>query len=114
MGKVEGYTIARVIAAALLFLALADLPYGYYTLLRLFVCAVGAYGAYLAYMAKQQGWTWTLGALAVLFNPIIPVYLEREIWAPIDVGVAVVLLISIRTFRPFTSIDKQGVTNGHS
>lgn len=96
MGKVEGYTIARVIAAALLLLALADLPYGYYTLLRLLVCAVGAYGAYLAYSMNRQGWTWTLGAIAVLFNPIIPIYLEREAWAPIDIGVAVVLLVSIR------------------
>lgn len=99
MGKGEGYTIARVIAAALLLLALADLPYGFYTLLRIIVCAVGAYGAYLAYSLERPVWTWTLGAIAVLFNPIIPIYLERETWAPIDVGVAVVLLISIRTVK---------------
>ena len=99
MGKGEGYTVARVIAAALLLLALADLPYGYYTILRLLVFAVGAYGVYLAHKVKQQGWAWTLGAIAVLFNPLFPIYLEREVWAPIDVAVAVVLLVSIRTVR---------------
>lgn len=95
--RADSFTIARVVAAALLLLALADLPYGYYTILRLLVFAVGAYGAYLAYLARQQGWTWTLGAIAVLFNPLFPIYLEREVWAPIDIGVAVVLLVSLRT-----------------
>jgi len=30
-----------------------------------------------------------MGFIALLFNPLIPVYLTREIWAPIDLGLAV-------------------------
>jgi hypothetical protein len=88
----------------MLFLALADLPYGYYTLLRILVCAVGAYGAYLAYSAGRHGWTWTFGAIAVLFNPIIPVYLGREVWAPIDVGVGIVFVTSLAVFKESPSL----------
>ena len=31
------------------------------------------------------------GLVAVLFNPIIPVYLKRTIWFDIDVGMAIIL-----------------------
>jgi hypothetical protein len=60
-GFAEGFGLARLAAAAMLFLALADLPYGYYTLLRILVCAVGAYGAYLAYSAGRHGWSTSVG-----------------------------------------------------
>ncbi len=111
---VDGFGIARLVAAAMLVLALADLPYGYYTLLRIAVCAVGAYGAYLAYSAGRHGWTWTFGAIAVLFNPIIPVYLDRETWAPIDVGVGLLLLASLPAFRDKAQRDVEPSSVGDS
>lgn len=41
-------TIART-AAALCVLALAEMPYGYYTFLRIAVCGAAGYGAVLAH-----------------------------------------------------------------
>ena len=90
-----GFGLARLGAAAMLVIALADLPYGYYTLLRIVVCAVGAYGAYSAYNAGRRGWMWVFAGMAVLFNPIIPVYLDRETWSVIDILAAVTFLSSI-------------------
>ncbi len=69
------------------------------TLLRFVVCGVSAYGAYFPVELKKVGWAWILGIIAVLFNPIIPIYLNREIWVIIDVGVAVLLLVSIFLIR---------------
>ena len=37
---------------------------------------------------KPDGYSGRFGLLAVLFNPIIPVHLSREIWAPIDMAAA--------------------------
>lgn len=90
------YRTLAFLAAAALVLALAPWPYGYYQLLRFGVTAVAAYGAYIAYGSGQQGWTWGLGGLAVLFNPIVPIVFEREVWAFFDVAAAVVLYISAR------------------
>jgi len=94
------FVVAVLITAAMLLLALADWPYGYYQLLRIVVCAVAAWGAVLAYGMEKPGWAWLLGALAVLFNPVFPIYLEREVWAFIDVATAVLLIASLRLLSP--------------
>ena len=111
-----GYIIARVIAIILLFWALDKHPYGYYTLLRFVVGGVSAYGAYFAVELKENGWAWTLGIIAILFNPIVPIYLDKGTWAFIDFGVAIILLISLFLLRKSKSenndIDKTLPNNG--
>jgi hypothetical protein len=86
-----------LIASALCFIALADgLPYGYFTLLRFVVCAVSLYVAYKLNDVKEGSWwVWGFGLLAVLFNPIIPIYLTREQWQPIDLVIGIFLLTSV-------------------
>ena len=90
-----GFTIARIIAAILLFLALDRHPYGYYKLLRFVVCGVNVYGVYFAVKLEKIGWAWTFGIIAILFNPLIPIYFRRGTWQFIDLSVAVLLLLSI-------------------
>ena len=82
-----------LIAGLALFLALADMPYGYYQLLRLFICGIGAYGAYLSYEQKKTGWVWILGIIAVLFNPLMKFYFGRETWKIIDFVAGVILCV---------------------
>ena len=98
-----GFIIVRIITAALLIWALSKHPYGYYTLLRFVVCGVTAFGVYFAAEFKRIGWAWIFGIIAILFNPIFPIRLDRNTWAIIDVGVAVILLISIFILKVSTS-----------
>jgi uncharacterized membrane protein YccC len=95
------FIVARIAAAIMLFLALARLPYGYYTLLRFVVCGTTAYGAYFASTDEQKkpAWAWTFGIIAILFNPFIPIHLSRDIWAVIDVAIALVLVVSLLFLR---------------
>ncbi len=90
-----GYIIARIIAIILLIWALDDHPYSYYTLLRFAVSAVSAYGTIFAIKLKKNDWAWLLGIIAILFNPFIPIHLDRNTWTLIDVGVAIILLVSL-------------------
>lgn len=99
MGSVVVFIIARVLAAALLFWALARHPIGYYTILRFVTCAVCLYGAYCATQSKQTGWMLTFGATAVLFNPIISFRMTRQTWAYVDVIVGVYLIVSVFLFK---------------
>jgi FtsH-binding integral membrane protein len=78
----------------MLFLAIADLPYGYYQLLRWVVCGVAIYIAYMAYQWGKAWATWVFGLIAVLFNPILPVYLTKAIWRPIDLTCGVLFALS--------------------
>ena len=82
------------IAALMLIAALADWPYGYYQLLRFVVCGVAAYVAYTAYNWQKIWAVWLFGFIALLFNPLIPIHLSREIWQPIDVICTLVFSIT--------------------
>lgn len=82
-----------MIAGIALFIAIVDLPYGYYQLLRFFICGVGAYGAYLSYEQKKIRWIWILGIIALLFNPFMKFYLGKETWKIIDFIAGVIFLV---------------------
>ena len=75
----EVHAAVWLVPTAALLLALFPLPYGYYTLLRIVVCGAAAYLAYRSFSASRRVTTWVLvlGALALLFNPLIPVHLEQ-------------------------------------
>ena len=76
-----------------------DNPYGYYILLRWICCAVFAFLAIQALTLKKQGWVWILGVTAVIYNPLIPIHLDREIWSVINlltVGIAIVSIFVLK------------------
>ncbi len=79
----------------MLLLGILDFPYAYYTLLRIVVTVVSAFAAYNAVENDQQPWMIIFGAVAILFNPIIPIYLNKEIWVVIDVIVAGLFGVSV-------------------
>ncbi|MHA1675908.1 MAG: DUF6804 family protein [Candidatus Njordarchaeales archaeon] len=97
--RTSRFTILRITAALMLLFALGAHPYAYYQLLRWVVCSVTGYGAFLAYKQKRNEWAWIFGIIAILFNPIVPFYLSREIWSLLDIGVSSIILISLFFFK---------------
>jgi len=85
--------IPAAIAALMLFGALASWPYGYYQLLRWATCAAAVFVAYMAYEWQKIWATVLFGVVAILFNPLLPIHLTREIWQPIDVICALLFVI---------------------
>lgn len=61
------------------------------------VSGVSAYGALLAHREKVDGWLWSFGIVALLFNPIAPVHLTKGAWALVDVLAGVIMLVSLRS-----------------
>ncbi len=93
-----------IIAIASLFLAIIPVwPYRYYILLRLVVCGTVSYLAYRIYKEKEleqlKANVTPLIIVAVLFNPIIPVYLIRLIWLPIDIGIGLYLFVILNKLK---------------
>lgn len=80
-------------------------PYGYYTLLRLVVCATALYLAFIAYEAKSVGWAIALALTGVLFNPILPVRMRRADWQPFDIVAAIVIAVATVWFGRTKSPD---------
>ncbi|OOZ74121.1 hypothetical protein BOW50_12530 [Solemya velum gill symbiont] len=79
------------IAIALLFIAVAPLPYGYYTLLRIVATGVFLWAAFVSYERGHEALPWIFGLLAALFNPLIVIHFPKEIWAVIDIASGIFL-----------------------
>ncbi|MCR5872261.1 hypothetical protein LRS08_18670 [Sphingomonas sp. J315] len=75
----------------MMLVALLEMPYGYYQLLRLVTAVAGAWIAYSAWQADRIGWAIAIGIVALLFNPVVPVHFERETWAILNVIAAAIL-----------------------
>ncbi|MDD4531391.1 MAG: hypothetical protein PHH21_01645 [Candidatus Pacebacteria bacterium] len=84
----------KLVAAILLFWALADNPYSYYQFLRWAILIISGYSAYISYKNGRIEWSWAFVIIAILFNPIIPFYLSRGIWQLLDLITILIFLIS--------------------
>ena len=77
--------IAWIIAAVMLVFAAAEKQSdSFYTLLRWICCAVFVYSAVASFQMKRLLWLCIFGVLAVLFNPIFPLGLNRSSWIVAD------------------------------
>lgn len=92
--------LSLVIAGACV-VALADWPYGYYQLLRLAVTGYAGWIAWIMLEDRRQAFAWLFGLLAVLYNPIVKIPLDRETWTVVNLATALIVMIelmrSIRT-----------------
>jgi hypothetical protein len=85
----------KVVLSLLLLGCLADMPYGYFQLVR-FLGMIGF--GYIAFLEKEKGNEsffifWILSA--ILINPIFKISLGREFWNVVDVIWVILLLITL-------------------
>ena len=97
--KGRPHLVPALIVAIMLVVAIAPLVYGYYQLLRWVTCGVAVFIAIMAYRWGKLWATWVFGLVAVLFNPIWPIYLARGIWRPVDLACAVLFITSVFVLR---------------
>jgi len=79
--------------------AIADLPYGYYTLMRLVVCATAIYVIVISAKSGQTWGSWLFGIVALLFNPVAPIHLTKGIWQPLDFITGILLVVAALVVR---------------
>jgi hypothetical protein len=86
-------TIAYV-SSVLLFFGILNLPMGYYDLLRVVISVSAGYFALELY--GKSRWAFAFIGIAILFNPIFPMYLTKSSWQIIDIVCGSLFLISIK------------------
>ena len=89
--------IIKLVIAILLLLCLADMPYGFYQLVRFAAMAAFAYLSYDYFKSKDDIKGIAFAALAVLFQPFFKISLGRVIWNCVDVAVAIALFYLVIT-----------------
>lgn len=88
--------IATLISIVMLLLAIPPIwPYGYYTLLRIVVCGTCAFLTWIANELNKTFWIWIFGLLTLVFNPVMPIHLDKETWVAIDGIAAFFILLSL-------------------
>jgi hypothetical protein len=85
----------------LLVVAVFRMPYGYYSFLRITICAAAALMAAVSLLEQTRfdtAWMTLFVLIAILFNPILPIRLHRSIWFYLDLTSATLFLVHL-SFR---------------
>jgi len=76
--------LSRLIACGFLLLAIANImPYGYYSFFRIPVTIISVINAFHVFKKNKILFIIFL-VIAMLFNPLLPVHLNKEMWVIID------------------------------
>jgi hypothetical protein len=96
-----------VCAAIALAAAVLPWPYGYYQILRLGICAAGIYCGIVARSSGNEALGYALFFASLVFNPVLPVFLTRGIWFPIDLVAAGLFAYTAYKHPQAVSVDQR-------
>jgi len=68
-------------------------PYFYYQILRWVVAGTAVYNAFYSYKSNYIRWVWIMIIIGIIFNPVEPIFLGKEIWIVLDIISAIIFLI---------------------
>ena len=96
-----------LLCASVLFIAVFYWEIEYYTFLRILVSA-GAILVITSLKQKQFLWIITFILIAILFNPIAPIYLYKKLyWIPIDIISGILFLLITFLKQPRKEVKKK-------
>lgn len=95
--KQKQILVPSIITSVLLLIAIFPIKeYSYFVLLRWVVCFSAIFVGYFLFQEKRYSWVWLMGIIAVLFNPIEPVHLNKGIWQVIDFVTAIIFIVALK------------------
>lgn len=83
-------------------ISIFNLPYGFYTFLRIITFGLSLLFAFAYYCCKGRLSFISCAAIAIaiLWNPIIPIYLDKETWVRLDIiGCVIELIMLICSYK---------------
>ena len=94
------FNVWLFLVALLLFIAILDLPYGFYKILRVIVSLAAL--VMLAYEYKSRNFVFFIYLFLILifFNPLIPIYLDKSTWQVLDPLAGLYFLIRAFAYNP--------------
>lgn len=109
-----------ILVAILYFVGIIDLPYGYYTFLRILSLVALSIFIYQYWVLTGEPFSIIniiIGFIIILFNPFVPVYLDKYIWKNLDFVCGCILIIIALyiickyTYRNNKDVRKRTVEN---
>ncbi len=96
-----------LVPIGILSLAVFPWPYGYYQLLRVIVCVISI--ALFIFECKRSGvgiWSSLFLINALIYNPIIPIHLDKAFWFFINVISVIIFMVHFIIFRKKVDLEK--------
>jgi uncharacterized membrane protein len=87
--------LLQLIAVVLVLGALGSFPFAYYQLMNWIVAVAALLVARQAHAERKDPVAWIFVLVAVVFNPVSPIYLRADIWHIADVIAAVLFVASL-------------------
>ena len=114
-------TVVIVLAAAgALIGALGKNPTHYYRMLRWLTCSAAVMLVWRGYIQGSLKWAYILMPVAILFNPIIPIYLHGKrldilrTWHTVDIVSAVLMVLAVMLMEIQVLLRKKPYSRGRS
>ena len=85
-----------IVGAIILLLCVFDLPYGFYSIVRVSTTTISGYFAYNYFTRNKLELAITFTIITLLFQPLVKIALGRDIWVVVDVLVAILFLVIAR------------------
>ena len=82
-----------MVPSLLLGIALFDLPYGYYQLLRVALFLTALFHLLQSVERSEKPWAWVFGAIALVYNPISSLSLGRALWTVVNLSTIAILAL---------------------
>lgn len=93
------------ICGVFLFIGVANLPIGYYTFLRIIITVVALVIIIVEHKNGLSFWNIVFALIAILFNPLFPVYInDKETWNIIDIICGALFMIRASKYEKTISI----------
>ncbi|MBL8031747.1 MAG: hypothetical protein JNK33_05500 [Candidatus Doudnabacteria bacterium] len=84
----------KLLAVVLLLGALGSFPFVYYQLMNWVVVGASLVTVQQAYQRNMTALGWVFALVAVVFNPLAPLYLRADVWQVADLTAAALFAVS--------------------
>jgi len=91
--------ISRIFASLLLFIAVFDLPMGYYHFLRAAVILVAILNIFVELRYINKIWLVFFTLTIIIFNPVVPFKFSSGLWTFIDILFGIIFILSGLSMR---------------
>ncbi len=90
-----------IVSGVVLLLAIPSgvLPYSFYSILRWFICISAVILSNGYYLSNLIAGSLIFGAIAFLFNPFIPIVLDKSSWVSIDFISAIIFFLAAQSIK---------------
>jgi len=93
--------LSHLIPIALLAWALVPTnPYAYYTFLRIVCCGCFFFSALQYKRAERENWFFAMVGLAIVYNPVFRIHLDRSFWSIVNIATIAVLGAAVTKLKP--------------